>query len=188
MNVLNSQFEAEVLPHLSLLRKVALRLKGNQMDAEDLVQETLLRALRFWDQFTPGTNCKAWLLRILKNQHINEWRVTSRRAVPVDIECISEVDLARLAQAPAWISSPDRKMMSEMLNDELYTAICRLKDEFRSIMFMYSFRDMPYRQIARLTHLRLGTVKSRLYRSRQLLRKSLNEYAINNRYVTQDRN
>lgn len=187
MSVQNSQFEAEVLPHLSSLHKTALRLKRNQMDAEDLVQETLLRALRFWDQFTPGTNCRAWLLRILNNQHINEWRVTSGRAISVSIDLIPETNLAFLAQSPDQISSPEQEMISQTLNDDLYSAVYQLKGEYRRIILMYFFRDLSYRQIAQLTHLCLGTVKSRLHRGRELLRKGLNKYAVYYRQVTQNR-
>lgn len=187
VKVLNSKFEAEVLPHLSSLQKTALRLKRNQMDADDLVQETLLRALNFWDQFTPGTNCRAWLLRILNNQHINEWRAISRRAISVRIDLISEADLAFLAQASVQISSPEQDMISQALDDDLYSALYQLEGKFRKIILMYFFMDLSYRQIARLTNLCLGTVKSRLYRGRQLLRKGLNKYAIYNRHVTQNR-
>jgi len=183
MNRVDSQFEVEVTPHLPVLQKVALRLKGNQMDAEDLVQETLFRALRFWDQFTPGTNCRAWLLRILNNQHINEWRVTSKRAFPIGIDSISETELVRLAKVPVMTSSPEQDMVFKSLDDDLHTAVSQLKGEFRRILLMYFFWDLPYRQIAKLTHLSLGTVKSRVYRGRQILRKSLNEYATNKRYV-----
>lgn len=187
MRVLKSQFESEVLPHLQSLQKAALRLKGNQMDAEDLVQESLLRAIRYWKRFTPGTNCRAWLLRILNNQHIDEWRATSRRAVPINIDRIPETDLARLAQAPVQISTPEHKMMSRMFDDDLNSAFNQLRDEFRKVTLLYFVKDLPYRQIAQLTNLSLGTVKSRLYRGRQLLKRSLNEYAVNNRYVTQSR-
>lgn len=187
MSELKSQFEAEVFPCLHELQKTALRLKGNQMDADDLVQETLLRAIRFWNRFTPGTNCRAWLFRILNNQHIDEWRVASRRAVAVDIDRIPETDLTRLAQAPVRISSPEHKMMSRILDDDLHCALNQLRDDLRMVTLLYFVKEFPCRQIAKLTHLSLGTVKSRLYRGRQLLRKSLNEYAINNQYVTQNR-
>lgn len=178
---MNLQFEAEVKPHLSRLRVAARRLKGNQMDAEDLVQETLYRAFRFWNRFTPGTNCKAWLLRILNNQHINDWRTTSRRAYSVDIDRVPETDLARLAQIPIMKSSPEQDMISQTLDDDLHSALGQLKPDNRIIVHMYFFRDLSYRQIAQQTHLSLGTIKSKLYRSRQLMRKNLNEYAATNR-------
>lgn len=182
MNGLNSQFEAEVLPHLPTLQKAAFRLKRNQMDAEDLVQETLLRALRFWDGFTPGTNCRAWLLRILKNQHINDWRTASRKVILVDIDHISETNLAYLAQLPVLVSSPEQKLKSQMLVNDLYSALNRLKREYRRVL-MYLFIDLPYRQIAQFTNLSLGTVRSRLHRGRKLLRIEYDKHATYNRYV-----
>ncbi len=175
------QFEEEVLPHLSVLKKKALRLKGNCMDADDLVQETLLRAFHYWGRFTPGTNCRAWLLKILNNQHINEWRLASRRAFPVNIDVIPEAELSRYALVPMFIPSPEQDMMSQTFDADLHSAIGQLKSKFRRIVLMYFFSDLPYQKIAQQTDLSLGTVKSRLYRGRQLLRKSLHEYAINNR-------
>lgn len=171
------------MPHLPTLQKTAHRLKGNHMDAEDLVQDTLCRALRYWDRFTPGTNCRAWLFRILNNQHINQWRAISKGVVLVDIDHLNETDLAHLAQLPNLISFPEQKMMSRMFDDDLNSALNRIKDKFRRIVLMYYFMDLPYKQIAQSTNLSLGTVKSRLYRGKKLLRKELSKNATNNRFV-----
>lgn len=178
MSIMNSQFEAEVLPHLPTLQKTAHWLKGNHMDAEDLVQETLYRALCYWNRFTPGTNCRAWLFRILNNQHINQWRAISREVVLVDIDHLNETDLAHLAQLPNRILSPEQEMISNTLDDDLSSALNQLKEGFRRPIFMYYFGDLPYSQIAHLTNLNLGTVKSRLFRGKKLLRKELSKYAI----------
>ncbi|MDT8302355.1 MAG: sigma-70 family RNA polymerase sigma factor [Sedimentisphaerales bacterium] len=180
---MKSGFELQIYPHLPNLRRAALGLTRNQMDANDLVQETLLRAFRFWHRFTPGTNCRAWLLRILNNHHINEWRVYSKRVISVDIDCLPEASLNRLSQFPLRGSSPEQDMISESLDDSLQSALYQLKDEYRKPLVLYFFKDLPYSQIALESDLSLGTVKSRLYRGKQLLRKNLNENAINNRYA-----
>lgn len=177
-------FEAEVVPHIAILRQTALRLVRNTMDAEDLVQETLVRAFRFWDRYTPGSNCRAWLFQILRNQYINEYRVKSRRPLVIDIDSLEEGYLYRQSSAAGGHRTPEEVLFDRYVDDDLLEAVHRLRDEFRHIAILFFFRGHSYKQIARMEKLNVGTVKSRLYRGRKVLRASLLDYARRNRYVS----
>lgn len=181
--LLGSCFEAEVTPHITALHRYASRLSRNDMDAEDLVQETLLRAFRFWDRFIPGTNCRAWLLMILKNQHINEHRVKSRRPIQVNIDDVEDCRLINNNLFGRTSRAPDRELLDKCLDDELANAVCRLGDEHKEVVMSYHLYGLSYKQIADQSKLPLGTIKSRLYRGRKLLRAGLLEYVRMNRYV-----
>lgn len=177
-------FESEVSPHLPILRQAAIRMARNSMDAEDLVQETLVRAFRFWDRYVPGTNCRAWLFRILRNQYINEYRVKSRRPPVVNIDSLEESYLYRQSVAACGGRTPEQVLYDRYLDDDLLEAVHQLRDEFRQMVILFFFQGYSYQQIACLAKLNLGTVKSRLYRGRKLLQTKLLKYARRNRYVT----
>lgn len=181
---LSSCFETEVTPHIAALRRYALRLSRNEMDADDLVQETLIRAFRFWDRFIPGSNSRAWLYMILKNQHINAYRVRSRRPIPVSLDDVGESCLISDGIFSCENRTPDQDLFDKYLDDDLTNAVHRLGDEHREVVELYHLQGLSYKQIADQSKLQLGTIKSRLYRGRKLLRAKLREYAQRNRYVT----
>ena len=119
-------FESEALPHLDTLYRVALRLTTNPAAAEDLVQDTMLRALRAWGSFRPGSNARAWLVTILRNQFITGWRSARRGAQPVDVEAIPELpDLAD--------PDPEGRFFAELVDDEVLAALDQLPEEFREV-------------------------------------------------------
>lgn len=178
-------FEDEVKPHLETLLRSAYRLSRNEMDAQDLVQDTLLRAYRFWDRFESGSNCRAWLLRILRNLYINEFRIKSRRPVTVNVDDVEEGVLyyhsIHVNRRPP---TPDALLTAQSFDDDLAMAVNTLRDEFRDVILLRFVHDYPYRQIASVIHKNVGTVKSRLFRGRQMLRAKLVGQQRKPRYFT----
>lgn len=178
-------FEDEVKPHLETLLRSAYHLSRNDMDAQDLVQDTLLRAYRFWDRFEPGSNCRAWLLRILRNLYINEFRIKSRRPVTVNVDDVEEGVLHyQSIQVERRPPTPEALLSAQSFGDELAAAVNTLRDEFKDVIVLRFVHNYPYRQIARAIHKDMGTVKSRLFRGRQLLRAKLVDQQRKLRYVT----
>lgn len=161
-----------------MLYAVALRLTRNPADAEDLTQNTFVKALRFHDKFKEGTYIKAWLLTILRNTFINEYRRRSRRPV--------EVELTGIEAAPDIGPDPDifldpgmgrREDLLELVDDPVRKAIEALPEDFREAVIMADLEDLSYKEIADAMGCPLGTVMSRLYRGRKILRETLEEYA-----------
>lgn len=178
------EFEQQVLEHVDMLYAVALRLTRNPADAEDLTQNTFVKALRFHDKYREGTYIKAWLLTILRNTFINEYRRKTRRP--------AEVELSGLESAPETTPDPEvffeprrgnREDLLELVDDPVKKAIESLPDDFRNAVIMADLEDMSYKEIATIMNCPLGTVMSRLYRGRKLLREMLEEYARERRFV-----
>lgn len=174
-----AEFEAVALPHMGALFNLAVSLTRNRRDAEDLVQETYLRAFRFFDSYSPGTHIKAWLFRILRNTFINRYRAAKVRPEEVDFDKIEAayeqtVDEAFLrSRRPP---SPERIVMDGVLDEEVQRAIDGLPEEYRSVVLMALAEEMSYREIAAALAIPLGTVMSRLHRGRRMLQASLLEY------------
>ncbi len=182
--VRSPDFEKLVLEHLDMLYAVALRLTRNAADAQDLTQNTVVKALRFHAKFEQGTYIKAWLLTILRNTFINEYRRKSRRPAFV------ELSGTEAAENP----SPDPEVgysttkggseeLLELLDDEVKHAVESLPGDFRDAVVMADLEDMSYKEIAEAMNCPLGTVMSRLYRGRKLLREILLDYATERRLV-----
>ncbi len=169
-----------------MLHAVALRLTRNSADAEDLTQNTLVKALRFHDKFKKGTYIKAWLLTILRNTFINEYRRKARRPAQVELTGAepAEEPLPN-PQAPAEFSEERTAGLMELLDDEVKAAIDALPEDFRGAVIMADMQDMSYKEIAEVMDCPLGTVMSRLYRGRKLLRDTLRDYAEHHRLVSQ---
>ncbi len=165
-----ARFEQEALPHLDTLYRVALRLTGEPSAAEDLVQDTMLRALRAWSSFRPGSNARAWLVTILRNQFINGWRVRKRQPAAVDMEAVPE---------PPDPSEPDPegRFFDRLVDDEVLQAIDALPNDFREVLVLSDMEDMSYAEIAEALGIPVGTVKSRLFRARRILQGRLRRYA-----------
>ena len=172
------EFDSQVLSHLDMLYAVAMRLTRNTADAQDLTQNTVLKALRFHRRFEKGTYMKAWLLTILRNTFINEYRRKVRHP--------TFVELTGMEPAPSVSKDPDIAIETrgtsytdiiELLDDQVTAAIDGLPDEFRLAVIMADIEDKSYKEIADVMGCPLGTVMSRLYRGRKLLRRGLEEYA-----------
>ena len=163
-------FEDEALPHLDTLYRVALRLTGDAASAEDLVQDTMLRALRAWNSFRPGSNARAWLVTILRNQFINGWRSNKRAPTGVDMDDVAE-------PADPKDPDPEGRFFSELVDDEVLRAVDDLPDEFREVLVLSDMEGLPYADIATSLGIPVGTVKSRLFRARRILQGRLRRYA-----------
>lgn len=177
-------FENLVMEHLDMLYAVALRLTRNTADAQDLTQNTVVKALRFHDKFQKGTYIKAWLLTILRNTFINEYRRKARR--PTFVELTGAEPAAETAPDPEVNYEPSTDSPSELmelLDDEVKNAVESLPDDFRQAVIMADLEDMSYKEIADAMACPLGTVMSRLYRGRKLLRERLYSYAKGHRLV-----
>ena len=160
-------FRAEVLTFLDPLYGTALRLTRNRADAEDLVQDTLVKAFRFADRFTPGTNLRAWLYTILHNTWRNRRRDAAREQIDVDSERVEEV--AASPGAPTAGDTPERILMRSTLDAELQAALESLPEAFRQAVWLRDVEEFSYAEIAEMLGIPIGTVMSRISRGRRLL-------------------
>src|SRR5262249_53566247 len=151
---------------------VALRLTGNAADAEDLVQETMLRAYRSWDRYTPGTNAKGWLLTILRHLFINEYRRRSRHPETVDVHTIEPFALFQEIEE----EDPQSSLSDKSVADEVLRAVHQLPQAFREAVAQSDVQGLSYEEVAKVLYVPVGTVKSRLYRGRPLFQAKLYEY------------
>lgn len=175
----SDEFEAEALRHLDALYRTALRMTRSEADAEDLVQETYIRAFRFRDQFTLGTNMKAWLFRILTNTFINTYRRKTAQPEVTDLEGVDEFSLyRRMADDRAASSSPDpeAELLNSVVDTEVTDALEELPDKFRTTVLL-DVEGFSYKEIAEMLGIPIGTVMSRLHRGRKFLQKRLYDLA-----------
>jgi RNA polymerase sigma-70 factor, ECF subfamily len=169
-------FEVEAMPHMTALHNFALRLCRDPDDAADLVQETMLKAFRFFDKFERGTNCKAWLFRILKNSYINRYRKTSKEPDTVGYDVVE--DFYETVRDPnIAASAPEEEVFASAMDDEVAKAIEELPEEFRTVVILCDIEQFTYEEIAEFVDCPIGTVRSRLHRARKMLAASLYEYA-----------
>jgi len=169
-----AKFKAEMVPHMDMLFNYALYTTGNRDAASDLLQDTFLKAFRFFDRFETGTNAKAWLYRIMRNTYINEYRRIKR--LPDHVEY--DEQLSSYHQNVLAVNDDlRRKIEGEMFGDEVATAIASLPEKFKSVVILRDVEDLPYEEIAEVLDIPVGTVRSRLHRARALLFGSLKEYA-----------
>lgn len=169
-------FEREFLPHIDALYNFAFHLTYNEDDANDLVQETFLKAYRFANSYMEGTNAKAWLFKILKNAFINEYRKKSKQPTKVDYE---EITSYHDSEDVVLVGSLDlrQEIFQEMLGDEITKAINALPVDFRTVILLCDIEGFTYEEIAKIIDIPIGTVRSRLHRARQMLKDSLRDYA-----------
>lgn len=169
------EFEQEVVKYIDLLFSVAFRLTRNREDAEDLTQSTMVKAFRFHEQFEKGTNMKAWLLTILRNTFINDYRKKSKE--PTKVELLGNEPAKSSApdtQVPGVIVQPDdHEPLLELLDESVRRALDSLPQEFRIAVIMSDLQDYSYKEIADVMNCPIGTVMSRLFRGRRLMREFL---------------
>jgi RNA polymerase sigma-70 factor (ECF subfamily) len=177
--VAGDEFETEALRHLDALYRTALRMTRSEADAEDLVQETYIRAFRFKEQFTLGTNMKAWLFRILTNTFINTYRRKAAQPDVTDLDGVDEFSLyRRMADDRAASSSPDpeAELLSRVVDTEVTDALEELPEKFRTAVLL-DVEGFSYKEIAEMLSIPIGTVMSRLHRGRKFLQKRLYDLA-----------
>jgi len=181
------EFEAQALPHLSPLRSLALRLTRNEKDAEDLVQDTYLRAYRFFHRFEPGTNIRAWLFRILKNQFLNRVQQGRPESGSVDLDDLLAAGSATesaFRHVPA--RTPEQEVMDSVTAAEVEDALASLPPEYHPVVMLALVDEMSYRDISRALRIPMGTVMSRLHRGRKLLQSRLFDYVSHRHLVGRD--
>jgi len=172
------EFETEALQHLDALYATALRFTRDPRDAEDLVQDTFLRACRFLDRFEPGTNLKAWLFRILTNAFINRYRRSTRERSLVDgAEREQVTDQLHSPDAAERAVNPERALLDRLVSEDVLEAIDSVPIDFRMVVILSDIHDFSYKEIADILDVPVGTVMSRLFRGRRHLRESLAGYA-----------
>ena len=172
-------FEAQTLEHLDALYAVSCRLTKSPLDAEDLVQDTLVKAMRARDQYEPGTNLKAWLFKILHNTFINKYRRGGLERVVLE-----GPDADPLADG--WVSAasmralrdPETQALRPLVQAEIHKALDELPEEFRLAVVLSDVEELSYKEIADVMGCPVGTVMSRLHRGRRLLQKRLYDHAV----------
>lgn len=170
-------FDEMVLKHLDELFGTGLRLTRSRSDAEDLVQEAVMRAWAFWERFQPGTNSRAWMHRILMNTFINGYRKKRRER---------ELLQAARQEMPASTSTRDeRRITGEHVSDEVEAALRSLPEDFRTVVLMVDLSDLSYKEVAESLECPIGTVMSRLHRGRRLLQRRLHSFALRHGYVAE---
>jgi len=169
------------MPHMSGLYAAAMRMTHNAADAEDLVQETYLRAYRGFEGFHEGTNLKAWLYKILTNTFINTYRAKKRRPDEVDLDDVPDFSLYRRMgglEAVAANSSPETEVLDGIPDAEVKTALESLPEQFRIAVILCDIEQFSYKEIAAILDVPIGTVMSRIHRGRKLLQARLWDYAV----------
>ena len=171
-----AEFEKEAVPHLDAVYNFALRMTGDEDDADDLVQETFLKAFRFFDKFEKGTNCKAWLFRILKNSFINDYRKTTKEPNKVDYDDVQNF-YENIKADEVETQHYEEDAFANLLDDEISKAIAELPEDFRTVVILSDIEGFTYEEIADFTDIPVGTVRSRLHRARKMLYVQLFDYA-----------
>ena len=170
-------FEVEFSPHADTLYNFAYNLTHNEEDANDLVQETYMKAYRFIDKYIEGTNAKAWLFKILKNGFINQYRKKSKRPKKVDYEeIISYHDEEEGTKLTSYIDLRE-EIYQSMMGDEVTTAVNALPVDFRTVILLCDIEGFTYEEISKIIDIPIGTVRSRLHRARNMLKERLTNYA-----------
>lgn len=182
-------FRQEALPHLDAVYRFALRLAGSPSEAEDLVQETYLRAYRAWDQYTLGTNAKSWLFTICRNTFLRGRERDVRRDERVKEAAGASTDGDGSSnEMPIFTghsdTDPEASFFRSLVDDRILEAIDDLPDDFREAVVLNHLQGLNYQEVAEVLSVPLGTVKSRLFRGRKLLQERLYEYAVESGYIT----
>jgi RNA polymerase sigma-70 factor (ECF subfamily) len=173
------RFAEEAPPLLDSLYAAALRMTRNPADAEDLVQETMLRAYRSFHQFEPGTNIKAWLFRILTNAYINVYRKRQREPLKIPQDDVEEFDLYRELKDhdPQFSATPETIVLDSLVDSDILEAIDDLPEQFRLAVVLSDIEGFSYAEMAEIMGVPMGTVMSRLHRGRKALQKRLVDVA-----------
>jgi len=181
-----ADFEREALPHTQALYSAAVRLTRNERDAEDLVQDSLLRAYRFFDSFEPGTNCKAWLFRIMTNVFCNRYREREREQEILTEAKSSDANLEQFFAGVEGGRNVEGALLGKLVSEDVERALADVPDDFRIAVILADLEDFSYKEIAEIMECPAGTVMSRLYRGRKILQRSLFKYAVEQGVISPD--
>jgi RNA polymerase sigma-70 factor (ECF subfamily) len=169
-------FDGEFMPQIDALYTFAYHLTYNEDDANDLVQDTYLKAYRFIDNYIEGTNAKAWLFKILKNAFINQYRKRTKQPTRVDYEEVINFHEEEDSNYSSYMDMRE-EMFQAMMGDEVTNAINALPVDFRVVLLLCDIEGFTYEEIAKIVDIPIGTVRSRLHRARNMLKVELRNYA-----------
>jgi RNA polymerase sigma-70 factor, ECF subfamily len=176
-----ARFQNEMAPHMDILLNYANYLTGDKAAAEDLLQETYLKAYRFFEKFDEGTNAKAWLYRIMRNTYINEYRRVKR--IPDVVQYDEQLSPYQMnASVLGSVDELRERIDRETFGDEIAGAIGGLPEKFKSVVILRDVENLPYEEIAEALEIPVGTVRSRLHRARAMLFEKLRTYALSRGY------
>jgi RNA polymerase sigma-70 factor, ECF subfamily len=178
------RFNKVMVPHMDVLYNYGLYLTGDREAANDLLQETYLKAFRFFDKFEPGTNAKAWLYRIMRNTFINEYRRVKR--LPDLVQYDEQISAYQMLPREDEKTELRKQINGELFEDEIAGAIASLPEKFKSVIVLRDVEDLPYEEIADALEIPVGTVRSRLHRARAILFAKLRDYATSKGYSVPD--
>ena len=177
-------FEAAAMPFVDALYNTAYRMTRNSEDAEDLVQETYLKAYRYYDKFEEGTNFKAWLFKIMKNTFINNYRKRQQAPALSDFADIEESFESQVSEETArQTKNPEEEFLENVLDEDVQRALDELPPDYRMVVILADLEGFAYKEIADILEVPVGTVMSRLYRGRRLLEKEMLMFAREHGYI-----
>lgn len=172
----HAEFEREMLPYIDALFTYAMYLTNDHEQAKDLLQDTYMKAYRYYNKFERGTNARAWLYRILRNTFINEYRRVQR--LPDLVKFDEQISSYKMSNhLNAGVDEILQRADTELFGDEVSEAISALPEKFKSVIVLRDVQDLPYEEIADALKIPIGTVRSRLHRARALLFAKLKDYA-----------
>ncbi|HUG31325.1 MAG TPA: sigma-70 family RNA polymerase sigma factor [Acidimicrobiia bacterium] len=184
-----ANFERDALQYSRQLYSAAMRMARNPADAEDLVQETFLKAYRAYDTFQEGTNLKAWLYRILTNTYINKYRKDSRRPTETDLADVEDLYLYRRLGSEDTVDASrttEDRVLDGLVESDIKAAVEELPENFRMPVLLADLEGFSYKEIAEILDIPIGTVMSRLHRGRKAMQKRLWEFASQRGLVPDD--
>jgi RNA polymerase sigma-70 factor, ECF subfamily len=177
-------FEAAAMPFVDALYNTAYRMTRNAEDAEDLVQETYLKAYRYYDKFEEGTNFKAWLFKIMKNTFINNYRKKQQAPALSDFAEIEESFENQVSEdATRQTKNPEEELLENVLDEDVQRSLDKLPPDYRMVVILADLEGFSYKEIADILEVPVGTVMSRLYRGRRLLERAMLEFAREHGYL-----
>jgi RNA polymerase sigma-70 factor (ECF subfamily) len=181
-----ADFHEEALPHMDAVFRFGLRLSGSRDQAEDLVQETFLRAFRSWEKYTPGTQCKSWLFTICRNVFLRQ-RERGQRHDEIVSENVDRSSGPFEVVNPVWVKAvkadPEGEFFDSIVDEVVLGHIQDLPEDYKTAVILSDLEGLSYQEIADMMDVPVGTVKSRLFRGRRILQKVLYDYAVSEGYV-----